>query len=128
MIGSLKNMAYLKKVVEKEKVSLENTQAESLNFEAKDKGVHMEESDVPNCSVAEDWQRRPSFLQHVPEAFPFEIREQRRPWTNGNYDSFLHDERQDQRIPTDFNMQKFQQPAQNHGRRYYQDDQGARGE
>lgn len=61
----------------------------------KNKGVHIEESDIPSSSAVEDWQRRPSFIQHVLEVPPFETREQRRLWTNGNYDSFFHEERQD---------------------------------
>jgi hypothetical protein len=90
--------------------------------------VRIEEGDVLGNSAAEDWQRRPSFTHQIPEIPYVNNQELRRPWTNGNYDPFIIDERQDQRGPPEFDMQRFQHPAHHQGRRYYQDDIVARGE
>ena len=52
----------------------------------------------------------------------------RRVWTNGSYDPLHKRDRQDQRYPPKFNMQRVQHPIHHQGRRYYQDDQFPRGE
>ena len=107
----MKNIAYLTEVAEKGNSSLENKQGEPMLLEAsadnrihiqelqhengKNKGVRIEEADVLSSSAAKDWQRRPSFTHQILEIPYVDNQEQRRPWTNGNYDPFISDERQD---------------------------------
>ncbi|KAE8009412.1 hypothetical protein FH972_005849 [Carpinus fangiana] len=116
----MKNIAYLTEVAEKGNSSLKNKKCEHVLLKAsidnrihiqelqhengKSKGVRIEEGDVLGSSAAKDWQRRPSFTHQILEIPYVDNREQRRPWTNGNYDPSIIDERQDQRGLPEFNM------------------------
>ncbi|KAB8420575.1 hypothetical protein FH972_024970 [Carpinus fangiana] len=112
----MKNLAYLTQATKKKKSSLETKQGEPVIMEAnagdrvhmqehrpdhaKNKGVRIEEGDIPGSSVAEDCYRRAVFNQQTPYV---DSRKQRRPWTSGHHDPFFCEERQDQRYPK-FNM------------------------
>ena len=104
-------MAYLTMVVEKGKSTcdLGNQQHVPVTMEArtddsiqvmklpnevgKKKGIRIEERDILGSSVAKEWQKRLAFTQNFSE-FPFlEPKKQMRPWIEGNYDSFLQEER-----------------------------------
>ena len=59
----------------------------------KRKGVRIEESDIPSSGAAEEWQKRSAFTQNFSKFPYFDSREHRRPWTDGNYDPFVHEEK-----------------------------------
>jgi hypothetical protein len=73
---------------------------------ARRKVVRIEERDILGSCALEEWPKRSTFTQNFYEFPYFDSREQRRPWTDGNYDPFVHEEKQNQRCPPEFNMQR----------------------
>jgi hypothetical protein len=118
----MKNMAYLTKVVEKGKSTLEDKQQDPTTLETRAKdniqilelpndvgknvGIRVEESDIPSSITIDDWKKRPSLTQQFFEFPQFDTKQQRKAWTNGSYDPFMPKERHDQRYPPKFNMQR----------------------